>query len=108
MEEWYCSLARADKIVGPDTTTNVIHYIYPNGLSVPEHMMDPNVGGKLKKCRHVYEYVNAEVCPDCGRDTHEPLWQENARLIRENYINGNHEKNLCNKCGGTIRGWWDI
>ena len=23
-------------------------------------------------CRHVYEYVHHETCPDCGRYTHEP------------------------------------
>ena len=26
---------------------NVIHYTYPNGKEVPEHMMDPNIGGYL-------------------------------------------------------------
>jgi len=27
---------------------NVIHNIYPEGLSVPEHMMNPNIGGWKK------------------------------------------------------------
>jgi len=27
----------------------VLHYIYPNGKDVPEHMMDPNIGGYIKK-----------------------------------------------------------
>ena len=26
---------------------NVIHYTYPNGKNVPEHMMNPNIGGYL-------------------------------------------------------------
>lgn len=26
---------------------NVLHYTYPNGKEVPEHMMDPNIGGYL-------------------------------------------------------------
>ena len=29
----------------------------------------------MEKCRHIYEYVNAEICPDCGRHTHEPDWK---------------------------------
>jgi hypothetical protein len=95
-------------IIGPDTSKNVIHNIYPDGLDIPQNMMNENVGGKLKKCKHVYEYVNAPICPYCGRDTHEPDHELNARLIRENYTNGNHEKHLCSDCGGTIRGWWDI
>ena len=27
---------------------NVIHNIYPEGLPVPEHMMNPNIGGWIK------------------------------------------------------------
>jgi len=27
---------------------NVIHNIYPEGLEVPKHMMNPNIGGWLK------------------------------------------------------------
>jgi len=28
---------------------NVIHNIYPDGLEVPKHMMDPNIGGKIPR-----------------------------------------------------------
>jgi hypothetical protein len=24
---------------------NILHYTYPDGKDVPEHMMDPNIGG---------------------------------------------------------------
>lgn len=30
----------------------------------------------MTECRHVYEYVNAPICPECGKDTHEPNWEE--------------------------------
>jgi rRNA maturation protein Nop10 len=95
-------------VTGPDNSPNVVHRIYPNGLKLTPEQLDPNVGGWHKKCRHIYEYVGSEVCPDCGRYTHENNWQQDAILIRENYTNGNHEKHLCPECGGTIRGWWDI
>jgi len=31
------------------STPGVVHIIYPNGRDVPEHMMDPNIGGYLGK-----------------------------------------------------------
>lgn len=30
----------------PDNN-NVVHRVYPQGMSVPEHMMDPNIGGSF-------------------------------------------------------------
>ena len=27
----------------------VIHIVYPDGLEIPEHMMDPNIGGWHKR-----------------------------------------------------------
>ena len=95
-------------VIGPDTNKNVIHNIYPDGLQLTPEQLNPHVGGWYKKCKHVYEYVNAPICPYCGKDTHENNWEINAMLVRDNYTNGNHEKHLCEKCGGTIRGWWDI
>lgn len=89
-----------ERILGPDTSDLVIHYIYPNGRKVPDHMMDPTVGGWKKKCRHIYEYVNAAICPDCGRDTHEPDWKA---------INAYHKKWLKkNPDAWKEVGWWSI
>lgn len=43
--------AGVDKII--DTSIpGVVHITYPNGYKVPEHMMDPNVGGKIGKVSH--------------------------------------------------------
>ncbi len=28
---------------------NVVHRVYPEGMTVPENMMDPNIGGWLSK-----------------------------------------------------------
>lgn len=42
----------------------------------------------MAKCRHIYELVNQETCPDCGRYTHEPNWREvnakNRKWLKEN------------------------
>lgn len=95
-------------IVGPDTTDKVIHNIYPDGMPVNPDMMDPNIGGHLKKCKHVYEYVYAKICPFCGRDTHEPDRELELKLFREYYESGKHLEYKCPVEGGTIRGWWSI
>jgi len=61
-----------------------------------------------KLCRHVYEYVYSDICPDCGRDTHEPNRELESKLFKEYYES---EQPLAYKCpveGGTIRGWWSI
>ena len=59
-------------------------------------------------CRHVYEYVYSAICPDCGRDTHEPDIELHNKLFREYYESGEHLKWKCPIDGGTIRGWWSI
>lgn len=59
-------------------------------------------------CRHVYEYVNAPICPDCGRDTHEPDHELHHKLFKEYYESGQHLEYKCPVEGGTIRGWWSI
>ena len=59
-------------------------------------------------CRHVYEYVNAEICPDCGRDTHETDWQQHAELHRQWLREGRADWSICPVEGGTLRGWWSI
>jgi rRNA maturation protein Nop10 len=61
-----------------------------------------------KYCRHVYEYVGSEICPDCGGYTHEPDMQLQIQLYRQYYAEGKHLKYKCDHCGGTLRVWWDI
>ena len=38
-------LRREADVILDTSIPGVIHYIYPNGKKVPEHMMDPNIGG---------------------------------------------------------------
>ena len=89
-----------ERIIGPDTNSKVVHYIYPDGLGIPENMMDENVGGKFKKCRHIYEYVNAPICPDCGRDTHEPDFKA-INAYNKQWLKDNPE-------AWRSVGWWSI
>ena len=60
-----------------------------------------------KYCRHVYEYVNKDICPYCNKSTHEPNYELQHRLHREWIEEGKHLSMQC-PLGGTIRGWWDI
>ena len=94
-------------IVGPDTKRGVVHNIYPDGLTIPEHMMNPHIGGWNKKCNHVFEYVNAEVCPYCERYTHEPDYNFQNKLHRQWILDGKDLEFECPQ-GGTIIGAWDI
>jgi len=59
-------------------------------------------------CRHVFEYVNAPICPYCGRDTHEPDNALQSRLFKEYYESDAPKAYVCPVEGGTIRGWWSI
>lgn len=59
-------------------------------------------------CRHVYEYVYQDTCPDCGRYTHEPDRELDLKLFKEYYASGKHLEYKCPIEGGTIRGWWSI
>ena len=34
-----------DDIILDASQPGILHYTYPNGKKVPEHMMDPNIGG---------------------------------------------------------------
>ena len=91
-----------------EISNGVVHNIYPDGLPVDPKMMDPNIGGWNKKCKHIYEYVNAKICPNCGRDTHEPDRELDRKLFQEYYSSGKHLEYKCPVEGGTIRGWWSI
>lgn len=59
-------------------------------------------------CRHVYEYVHHETCPDCGRYTHEPDLDLSHKLFVEYYKSDKPKEYICPVDGGTIRGWWSI
>lgn len=51
-------------------------------------------------CRHIYEYVNSAICPDCGSESHEIDWVKvnkmNKKWLKEN---PNAWKQV---------GWWSI
>lgn len=59
-------------------------------------------------CRHVYEYVYSDTCPDCGRYTHETDLELAHKLFVEYYQSDEPKKYVCPIDGGTIRGWWSI
>jgi predicted RNA-binding Zn-ribbon protein involved in translation (DUF1610 family) len=61
----------------------------------------------MDKCRHIYELVNANKCPDCGRDTHEINYETEQKIMRDYYSSGDADQYVCPQ-GGTIRGWWSI
>jgi hypothetical protein len=54
--------------------------------------------GLLEYCRHVYEQVGADICPDCGKDTHEIDW----KLVEEQH------KEWIASGKATLQGWWSI
>jgi hypothetical protein len=49
-------------------------------------------------CKHVYEYVNQDTCPYCGKDTHETDWEYQWSLHKEWIASGK----------ATLQGWWSI
>jgi hypothetical protein len=59
-------------------------------------------------CAHVYKNIGQEICPDCGRYTHEIDMKLQAELYKQHYADGKHLKYKCDVCGGTLRVWWDI
>lgn len=65
------------------------------------------MGEQELKCRHIYESVGQELCPDCGRDTHETDFKFEGELHRKWIEEGKADWNVCPQ-GGTIRGWWSI
>lgn len=101
-------MEKTGEFIGPDTNNNVIHYVYPEGRTPTKEELNPYIGGWYKKCRHIYENVGSPICPDCGRDTHEIDDAEQHRLFKEFYQSDEPKKYLCEKDGGTIRGWWSI
>ena len=53
-----------------------------------------------KFCKHVYEYVNAAICPYCNKDTHEPNWKEQNNMHRD-WLKKNPD-------AWKRVGWWSI
>ena len=53
-----------------------------------------------EKCKHIYEYVNAEICPFCGRDTHEPNFKTINKQNKQ-WLKNNPE-------AWREVGWWSI
>jgi hypothetical protein len=49
-----------------------------------------------------------DICPDCGRYTHEPDRALDRKLFKEYYESDEPKKYICPNEGGTIRGWWSI
>jgi hypothetical protein len=72
------------------------------------HKEDVRVEIASTKCRHIYEYVYADICPDCGGYTHEPDRELDRKLFKEYYSSDKPKEYVCPIEGGTIRGWWSI
>ena len=51
-------------------------------------------------CIHVYQTIGAEVCPHCGRDTHEPDFKKQNKINRE-WLKRNPD-------AWREVGWWSI
>lgn len=50
------------------------------------------------QCIHIYQNTGFEVCPYCGRDTHETDWEYQAQLHKEWIASGK----------AKFGGWWSI
>jgi hypothetical protein len=59
-------------------------------------------------CHHIYEDIGLEICPDCGRYTHETDRELQLKLFKEYYESDAPKAYICPIEGGTIRGWWSI
>lgn len=53
----------------------------------------------MNNCRHVYENIGFETCPDCNKATHEVNWQLQATLLKEWKLANPDAK---------YNGWWSI
>ncbi len=53
----------------------------------------------MANCRHVYEDVGSDTCPDCGKYTHRVNWEKEHQLMKEwKEANPN----------AKYEGWWSI
>lgn len=46
-------LRREEDLILDTSMPGVLHYTYPNGKKIPEHMMNPNIGG-LKQTKDIW------------------------------------------------------
>lgn len=53
----------------------------------------------MTKCRHVYEDVGSDTCPDCGGYTHRIDWEKQNQLCKEWKAANPNAK---------YEGWWSI
>jgi len=60
-----------------------------------------------KKCEHIYKNIYQDICPKCGKYTHETDFAYQRELHAKWIKDGKHLEMQC-PLGGTIRGWWDI
>ena len=49
-------------------------------------------------CEHVYKDMGQDLCPKCGRDTHETDWKYQAQLMKQWHADGK----------AVYGGWWSI
>jgi hypothetical protein len=49
-------------------------------------------------CKHVYENMGVDICPLCGKDTHEINWTEQHKLHKKWIAEGK----------AVAQGWWSI
>lgn len=49
-------------------------------------------------CEHVYKDMGQDLCPKCGRDTHETDWAKEAQIMKQWHADGK----------AVYGGWWSI
>ena len=52
----------------------------------------------MEFCNHVYRITGKDICPECGKDTHETDWALVARQREEWIVSGK----------AVAQGWWSI
>ena len=54
----------------------------------------------LMTCEHIYKNIGADICPNCGRDTHETDWE----FIKQERIKHREKYGILH----VVREWWSI
>ena len=49
-------------------------------------------------CQHIYQEINFQICPDCGRETHKTDWSYQHELHKDWIASGKAE----------LQGWTSI
>ena len=58
------------------------------------------IENKIEYCKHVYESMNANPCPECGGDTHEIDWD----LLKKQRKEHREKYGILH----TVSVWWSI